>query len=109
MMPANWQAQWIVAACQRFCRSGHEVITRLEAERVEGGNQRGNPPVPLAVGQAQIAVDDRERTGIARHARQKAGSEIKHWTWSIPVVMPLSRKFGAAAKRVGSTGGAHAA
>ena len=85
------------------------MITRLEAERIEGSHQCGNPPVPLAVGEAQIAIDDRERPGIARDACQKAGSEIKHWTWSIPAVMPLSRKFGAAAKRVGPTGGTYAA
>src|SRR5262245_1160552 len=50
----------------------------LEPERVESGNERRNPAVPRAVGEAQVAVDDRQRLRIARDARKKARAEVKH-------------------------------
>src|SRR5262245_28897833 len=54
------------------------MIAGLEPERVETGNERQNPTVPGAVGEAQVTVDDRQRLGIARDARKKARAEVKH-------------------------------
>src|SRR5262249_19554513 len=55
-----------------------EVVAGLEAELVEARNQRRNPLEPRAIGQAQLAVDDRQRLRIACDARQEADAEIKH-------------------------------
>src|SRR5262245_40902240 len=54
------------------------MIAGLEPERVESGNERRNPGVPRPVGEAQLAVDDRQRLGVARDARNKARPEVKH-------------------------------
>src|SRR5262245_17086007 len=54
------------------------MIAGLEPERVESGNERRDPRVPRPVGEAQVAVDDRQRLGIARDARNKARPEVKH-------------------------------
>ena len=55
-----------------------QMVAGLEPEPVEARDQRGNPPVPLRIGQAHLAIDDGERVRVARHAGQKAGSKIKH-------------------------------
>src|SRR5262245_34810804 len=54
------------------------MIAGLEPERVESGNECRDPAVPRPVGEAQVAVDDRQRLGIARDARNKARAEVKH-------------------------------
>jgi hypothetical protein len=54
------------------------MVARGEPERVETGNERRNPAVPRAVGEAQVAVDDCQRLGIACDARKKARTEVKH-------------------------------
>jgi len=56
----------------------HDMIAGLQAETVEGHHQRGNLVVPLAIGQPEIAVDQRNGIGIARGAGNKAAGEIKH-------------------------------
>ena len=56
-----------------------EMIAGREPERVEAGNERRDPPVPVAVGQAHVAVDDRQRLRVARDARQKARCRDQAW------------------------------
>ena len=51
---------------------GDEVVARAEPDGVETGDQRRNAPVPLRVGEADFAVDDGERVGIAGDAAEKA-------------------------------------
>ena len=55
-----------------------EMIARPEPEVVEAGDERRNLLVPHAIGQAQFAVDDRQRVGIARDTRDETRAEIKH-------------------------------
>src|SRR6516225_6715208 len=54
------------------------MVAGFKSERIEAGNQRRNSFVPSAVGQADIAVDDRERVWVARDAGEEARAEIKH-------------------------------
>src|SRR6516225_6668350 len=56
----------------------HEMVASFKSERVEAGNERRNFFVPSAVGETDIAVDDRERAWIARDAGEEARAEIKH-------------------------------
>src|SRR6266404_1325399 len=56
----------------------HEMVASFESERVEAGNERRNFFVPSAVGETDIAVDDRERVRVARDAGEEARAEIKH-------------------------------
>src|SRR5262249_30174903 len=57
---------------------GHEVIARLQLQLVEAFDQRRNLPVPRRIRQPHLAVDDRDRLRVARHAGEKAGAEVKH-------------------------------
>ena len=68
----------MVAACQLFCSTRDQMVAGLEPEPVEARDQRGNPPVPLRIGQPHVAIDDGERVRIARHAGEKARAKIKH-------------------------------
>src|SRR5690242_17345244 len=47
---------------------------------MKSGDQPRNAPVPLRIGQAQLAVDDRERVRIPRNAGKKTNAEIEHAT-----------------------------
>jgi hypothetical protein len=57
---------------------GDEMIAGLEPDFVESGNEGRNLAVLCAVTLPLWAVDDCERIGIARYARDKARAEIKH-------------------------------
>ena len=91
-MPANWQAQWIVAACQLFCSSRDQMVAGLELQRVEARHQRRNPAVPFGIGEAHAAIDDRERMGIARDAGEEACAEIEHGWWRFGLGVPCTAR-----------------
>ena len=57
---------------------GDQMIAGHQAELVEAGHHGRDAAVPLRIGQSHRAVDDGERVGIALHAGEKAGAEIKH-------------------------------
>ena len=103
MTPANWQAQWMVAASPAVLQHRDEMIAGREPERVEARHQGRDAPVPIAVGQAHIAVDDRQRLRIARDARQKAGAEIKHLLLFLGPDMPAGRDTSWRRHRRGDT------
>jgi hypothetical protein len=54
------------------------VISRFQAEAVERCHKGRNHLVPLPIGEAEIAIDQRDGTGIARRAGNEAAAEIKH-------------------------------
>ena len=62
------QGRGLPAVLQR----GDEMIAGLQPDRVEARDQRRNAPVPLRVGQPQLAIDDRQRMRIAGDAGEKA-------------------------------------
>ena len=97
-MPASWQAQCSVAACLAILQHRDKVVAGLQPECGRASHQRRNPPIPLRVGQAHAAVDDRQRVGIARHAGDKAGSKIKHRRFS-PLGRPIRRRPRAPPRR----------
>ena len=55
-----------------------QMVAGLEPQPVEARDQRGNPPVPLRIGETHVAIDDGERVRVARNAGQKARAKIKH-------------------------------
>ena len=63
-MPANWQAQWMVAACQLFCSSGDQMIARPSA-------RAGRSPPPARKSAGTIA----HRSAAPRHRRWRARSD----------------------------------
>jgi hypothetical protein len=67
--------------CRRLpvvLQNRHEMVAGPKLQRVEARDQRRNPPVPLGIGEAHAAIDDRERVGVARDAGQEACAEIEH-------------------------------
>ena len=57
-----------------------DVIAGFEPERVEPRDERRDAAVPLRIGQAQVAVDDGKRVGVARHTAEKTQTKVKHAT-----------------------------
>ena len=76
MIPANWQAQCRLAASQRLCQRGDQMVADLESDGIEAGHQRRNAPIPLCVAQPHVAIDNGERAGIAGNAAEKAQAQI---------------------------------
>ena len=77
-MPANWQAQCRVAASQRFCSAVTMWSPGFRPSASRPATTRRDAPVPLRISEPHVAVDDRERVGIARDAGEEAGAEVKH-------------------------------
>ena len=65
-----------------------QMVAGLQPEPVEARDQRGNPPVPLRIGEAHVAIDDGERVRVARNAGQKARAKIKHRVQASVVCVP---------------------
>jgi hypothetical protein len=57
---------------------GHNVIAGRKSERIEACDQSRDAPIPLRIGQAQLAIDDGKRVRIPRNATEKAETKIEH-------------------------------
>ena len=66
-------------------QQGEQTVARLEPHGIEAGDQGGDAPVPLRIGQSHVAVDDGECIRVARNARQEARAEIKHGSLRPPI------------------------
>ena len=68
---------------------GDEMVAGGKPDLVKAGDQRRDAPIPLAIVEANVAVDDRQRIRIACDAGEKAGAEIKHGPRASVVLVPL--------------------
>jgi len=57
---------------------GDDVVAGSQSEVVECGDYGRYPRIPLRVGQPQLGVHDCHSAGIACHAGDETGTEIKH-------------------------------
>jgi hypothetical protein len=70
---------------QRWClpailQQRDDVIAWSKPQLIERSNERGNPAVPVAVGQARVTVHNGERVPVTGHSGSKARAKIKHRT-----------------------------